>query len=254
MSDLIPVNEAAIVPTAQITPMQVIQQAVAQGANVDQLERLMALQERYDANEAKKAFVAALNEFKRNPPKIHKTKTVSYGAGKTSYKHASLDDVSRIIGDALATVGISHRWDTEQLEGGLIRVTCVLTHKQGHSERVPLQASPDSSGSKNSIQAVGSTVSYLQRYTLLSATGMAVSEQDDDGLQGKGKQLSDADKTGFTAQIEACETSGQAESLWQEIAKATTECGDVPAYAELKAALAAKMKKLKAPKPTEVKI
>ena len=63
----------------------------------------------------------------------------------------------------------------------MIRVTCVLSHILGHSERVTLQASPDQSGGKNNIQAVGSTVTYLERYTLLAVTGLATAEQDDDG-------------------------------------------------------------------------
>jgi hypothetical protein len=55
----------------------------------------------------------------------------------------------------------------------------------GHSEEgAVLEGAPDTSGSKNSIQAVGSTVSYLERYTLLAATGLAAKDQDDDGRGG----------------------------------------------------------------------
>lgn len=39
----------------------------------------------------------------------------------------------------------------------------------------------DTSGSKNAIQAIGSTVTYLQRYTLLSGCGLAAASTDDDG-------------------------------------------------------------------------
>lgn len=227
-----------------VNPMQMIAQAVAQGADVDKLGKLMDLQERWQKEEARKAFVAALNEFKRNPPEIYKTKQVAFGAGKANYKHATLDNVSGVIGAALSKVGISHRWDTEQLEGGLIRVTCVLTHEGGHSERTPLQASPDNSGSKNSIQAVGSTVTYLQRYTLLSATGMAVADQDDDGRQGK--RMSEDAIADWQAAIEALASEAEAGPLWQKIAKATTASGDVEAHEELRAAMLAKRKALKA--------
>ncbi len=44
-----------------------------------------------------------------------------------------------------------------------------------------MSASPDTSGSKNSIQAIGSTVSYLQRYTLFAILGLASTDQDNDG-------------------------------------------------------------------------
>jgi len=46
---------------------------------------------------------------------------------------------------------------------------------------VPMQSGPDQSGKKNNIQAIGSTTTYLQRYTLLAATGLATKEQDNDG-------------------------------------------------------------------------
>lgn len=227
-----------------VNPLAMVADAVQRGTDPATIKALMDLAERHEANEARKAFVAALTEFKNNPPEIFKTKNVSFGEGKAAYKHATLADVSSIIGAALAKVGISHRWETEQLDGGKIRVTCTLTHALGHSERTPLQASPDASGSKNSIQAVGSTVTYLQRYTLLSATGMAVSDgTDDDGRQGK--KLGDAELANLHHLIE-CATEADAAQIWANIAKATTAAGDVEAHEQLRAAMAAKRKALKA--------
>src|SRR5690606_5500273 len=43
----------------------------------------------------------------------------------------------------------------------------------------------DSSGSKNAIQAIGSTLTYLQRYTLIQALGLAASDDDDGQTHGK---------------------------------------------------------------------
>lgn len=248
-NEVITVDEQKPVAVAQ-NPLAMVADAVQRGTDPATIKALMDLAERYEANEARKAFVAALTEFKNNPPEIFKTKNVSFGGGKAAYKHATLSDVSSIIGAALAKHGISHRWETEQLEGGQIRVTCTLTHALGHSERTPLQASPDASGSKNSIQAVGSTVTYLQRYTLLSATGMAVSDgTDDDGRQGK--KMSDLDLAGWIAQINDVANEKDAAELWASIAKTTTQLGDVEAHEQLRAAMAAKRKALKA-KPAKV--
>ena len=239
-------------PVVQLTPMDMIAQAVAQGADVAKLSALLDLQERYEKTEARKAFVAALTAFKNDPPEIFKSKTVDFSTqkGRTHYKHAGLSDVSSIIGAALSKVGISHRWETEQLDGGIIRVTAILTHALGHSERTPLQAKPDESGNKNSIQAVGSTVTYLQRYTLLSATGMAVSDgTDDDGRQGK--KLGDEMVQRYLETIEECKTEQDAAGTWATIAKATTAAGDVEAHEQLRSAMAAKRKALKS-KPAKV--
>jgi hypothetical protein len=74
------------------------------------------------------------------------------------------------------------RWPTQ------IAVTCVLTHKMGHSEETTLKAIPDTSGNKNTVQAIGSTVTYLERYTLLAAMGMAAAGMDNDGRMADEEQ------------------------------------------------------------------
>ena len=170
-----------------ITPMQMLQIAVEQGADLDKLTKLMDLQERWEANEARKAFVVAKAAFKAEAPTITKNKHVGFkskkdGAASTDYNHATLDNVAETLSPILSKNGLAYAWETQQSEGGLITVTCVLTHVRGHSERVSLRAGLDQSGNKNNIQAVGSTVTYLQRYTLLSITGMATADQDNDGM------------------------------------------------------------------------
>ena len=170
-----------------ITPMQMLQIAVEKGASLEQLSKLMDLQERWEANEARKAFVAAKAAFKAEAPTITKNKHVGFkskkeGAAGTDYNHATLDNVADTLSPLLSKHGMAYAWETAQSEGGLITVTCVLTHVLGHSERVSLRAGLDQSGNKNNIQAVGSTVTYLQRYTLLAITGMATVDQDNDGM------------------------------------------------------------------------
>lgn len=44
-----------------------------------------------------------------------------------------------------------------------------------------MDAAPDNSGKKNAIQSIASAVTYMQRYTLLAATGMSTKGMDDDG-------------------------------------------------------------------------
>lgn len=177
--------EPAIAPAPAITPMQMLQIAVEKGTDIEQLDKLMSLHERWEANEARKAFVAAKAAFKAEAPKLTKNKHVGFdsrsGGARTDYKHTTLDHAADLLSPVLSRHGLTYSWETEQAEGGLIKVTCVLTHVMGHSERVTLQAGPDQSGNKNNIQAVGSTVTYLERYTLLSALGMATGE-DTDGM------------------------------------------------------------------------
>lgn len=165
-----------------VTPMQMLSAALERGADMEQLQKLMDLQERWEAQQARKAFVQAMAQFKASPPEIVKRKHVSYttkAGGKTEYDHATLADVCAAAIQGLANVGISHRWEVKQ-DAGRVQVTCILTHQQGHGESVSLSSGVDDSGGKNAIQAIGSAVTYLQRYTLLSATGLAAKDQDDD--------------------------------------------------------------------------
>lgn len=171
------------VPPAALTPAELLRLAISRDADVDKLQKLMDLQERWQANEARKAFVAAMKRFKDNPPTITKNKHVQFG--QTNYNHATLDHVTDAVTKGLSAVGITHAWKVSQDEQ-VITVACVLTHEMGHSESTQLMGLPDSSGSKNAIQAIGSTVTYLQRYTLLAACGLAASN-DDDGHGGQSR-------------------------------------------------------------------
>lgn len=165
--------------------------ATDQSLDVQKLDHLLAVKERWEKEESRKAFVIALNNFKADPPDVFKDKKVSFetGKGRTEYTHASLDKVSAILGAAGAVHGLSHRWETAQPPEGGVQVTCILTHISGHSERVTLRAPSDTSGSKNSIQAIASTVSYLERYTVMAAYGVASHDQDDDGKGGKAAKI-----------------------------------------------------------------
>jgi len=171
-----------------ITPMQMLQTAVEQGADLDKLSNLMDLQERWEANEARKAFVVAKAAFQKGAPTIDKTR-----AGHNT-KYAGLAETLEQVRELMSKHELSHSWETKQ-EGGTITVTCVLTHVGGHRESTSLSAAPDGSGSKNPIQAVGSTVSYLERYTLSAVLGLASKEQDNDGADfGTGEAITDAQK------------------------------------------------------------
>lgn len=175
----LPPEQPMAVESLPSTPMGLLQRAVDRGADLATIEKLMDLRDREEATQARKAFVSAMARFKANAPELMKDKEVSFDS--TKYKHAQLGNIVEKIAAGLSEVGISWRWETSQ-SGQIIRVTCILTHEAGHSESNYLEAAPDASGKKNSIQAVGSTVTYLQRYTLLAATGLATKDQDSDGL------------------------------------------------------------------------
>jgi len=163
-----------------ITPPEMLARALSQGANIDVLERLMNLQERWEQAQARKAFDAAMAAAKADIPVILKNKAVDFTSskGRTNYRHEDLAQIARTIDPILSKNGLSYRFSTS-IEGGSVFVTCIVSHRDGHSEQNTLSASRDETGNKNNIQAMGSTITYLQRYTLKAALGLSASADDD---------------------------------------------------------------------------
>jgi hypothetical protein len=163
----------------EINPDVMIQTAIQQNFDIDKLEKLIALKERCDANDAKKAYVTAMGKFRKECPAIEKT-----CIGQNDKKFAGLAETLEQIKKLMAKHGLSHSWETKQ-EKDWITVTCNITHTGGHTAQTTLSGEPDSGGNKNKIQSIGSTVSYLERYTLFAALGLAGKDQDNDGADGK---------------------------------------------------------------------
>ena len=177
-------TEEIVCEVKETTPATVLDLAIEKGASLEQLEKFMELKIKWEEREAKKAYVEAMADFKANPPEIEKTKHVKFTTAKgvTEFSHADLADVAERINSKLSEHGLSAAWETNQTNG-TISVTCKITHIMGYSEQTTLTASPDITGSKNPIQAIGSAITYLQRYTLLSLTGLAAKGIDDDGKE-----------------------------------------------------------------------
>ena len=110
------------------------------------------------------------------------------------------------MGSALADYGLHHDWRTSQTPNGGVTVTCVLTHRDGHSEQTSLSAPADDSGNKNGIQQIGSTINYLQRYTLMAITGLAAQDTDDDGTASTSRPMTHIDqRSGMGPDYGLCE-------------------------------------------------
>jgi hypothetical protein len=168
------------------SPGQLIALALEKGADPGTLEKLMDLQERWEAGNARRAYVLAMTGFKQEAPSVLvKGDKVDFATakGRTHYNYANLGSIVQEITAILGKYGLSASWETKQNERDEVIVTCHITHEAGHRESVTLRGPADDSGNKNRIQAVGSTVTYLQRYTLLAALGLATGE-DDDGRGG----------------------------------------------------------------------
>lgn len=165
-------------------PMALLDKAVSGGASLDMIDRLVSLGERMQAMKARQAFDAAIAAAKAE------IKPVARNAiGHNSKRYADFSAYAKAIDPILSRHGLSYRFRSAQAER--ITVTCVLSHRDGYSEENSLTGPADTSGSKNAIQAIGSTLTYLQRYTLVQALGLAAGD-DDDGRASGGDAAPDA--------------------------------------------------------------
>ena len=170
------------VRTPEETMLSIIERyATDAGFSVEKMEKMLDQIERMQALSARRAYTEAMAAFKACDVSISKSSRAQFatrGGGQMGYSYAGLDTVCNAVIPALSEQGLSHQW-AEAQEGGRITVTCTLTHREGHSESVSLTAPTDDSGQKNPIQSIGSTVTYLRRYTLLGITGLAPGDDDD---------------------------------------------------------------------------
>ncbi len=111
--------------------------------------------------------------------------------------YTSLGNLVNTVNAALGEHGLSASWEIEQ--GELIAVTCVLEHLQGHSRRVRIEGPPDTSGSKNTLQQIRSTLTYLKGATFEAVTGIAsrAGNLDDDGTAASAQKRQEPMPEGY---------------------------------------------------------
>jgi hypothetical protein len=171
-------------------PQDLIAMAIEKGSGIEQLEKLMDLQERWEKKESRKMYFNAFAQFQDQKPVIKKDKKVEFktkSGGTLNYKFANLNQIQSQIDPILAKLGLSYAFKSTE-EGNKLTICCVVTHESGHQEKTQMSAPMDVSGNKNPIQSIGSTNTYLMRYTLCNAFGISADE-DNDGQSIEKKKI-----------------------------------------------------------------
>lgn len=172
-------QQEALPAVAPRSTMDMVSDALARGAPMEMVERLLALHERWESAQAKKAFIEAKAAFKAEAPAIIKDReNKQFGS-----KYSSIGNLVTTTNEVLSKHGLDASWTYEQGEKGVIKVICKLQHILGHSESVELSSAPDATGSKNPIQQIKSATTYLKVATYEAVTGIASNEanMNDDG-------------------------------------------------------------------------
>lgn len=164
-------------------PSQLLQLAIQKDLDVEKLEKLVAMQQQYEANQARKAYCEALVKFQSMVPNLTKTAQVKFKTkdGDTvDYKYIPLGELVEACKPGLLACGLSYQWKSNEIDGN-IKTDMIITHVLGHSETNSMTAPIDTSGKKNPVQARGSTMTYTQRYTFIGGFGLATADSDVDG-------------------------------------------------------------------------
>lgn len=200
----------------EMTPMEMVGRALEMGVSADILKQMMDLRDREEARNAKLAFTKAVSLAKSEIKPIIKTREVDYtpvGKQRVNYRHEDLAGIDEQITPILTKYGLSYRYESDNGPDKPITITCVLEHELGHSTRTPLSGGADNTGGKNSLQAIASTCTMLERYTLKLALGLSVSH-DDDGRAGGAN-----DDNGRITEQQASELRAMAETVGADLAK-----------------------------------
>lgn len=151
---------------------------IMQSADVDTVERLMVLRRELMADEARKAYqrdFAALQSVLPAVQRKGKSDFQTKKHGRVMFSYSHIDDLTKALQPFMQQYGFSFAFQQKEWNGQ-VAVACVVMHYEGHRERFAMSAPIDTSGCKNVLQAIASTITYLKRITFKSAFG--ISETD----------------------------------------------------------------------------
>lgn len=172
MSQVVEAKSQGLVETTAL--ISVIERiALSPDADIAKLEKMLDMQERVLDRNAKQAFTSALAEMQVKLPRIEEN-----GKGHNSVKYALLEDINDKIRPILHDHGFAITFRVNHQEKG-IHVTTVLSHRDGHSEETTIVLPADTSGSKNAVQAIGSTISYGKRYGICALLNISTGDDTD---------------------------------------------------------------------------
>lgn len=185
----------APVPASDISSItaMIMRAASDPAIDVNKFERLMAMHKDMAAADAQRAYDENLAAMQSELPVIDRRGRIEIrakdakgdrtGDVQQSTGYALWEDINEAIKPVLKKFGFSLSFRVGTATDGKLTVTGILA-RAGHREETTITLMHDSSGSKNSVQAVGSSTSYGKRYTAMALLNLTSKGEDDDGKKG----------------------------------------------------------------------
>jgi len=154
--------------------------AADSNVDIDKLQKLIELKNSEEARTAKSQYNSAMAACQSEMPEIQEN-----GAAHNNIKYAKYEDIVKAVKPLLAKHGFSFSAKTNFDEKFLV-AQGIVSHAGGHSEETSIRLPFDNSGSKNAVQAIGSSISYAKRYLFCMLFNITTGGEDDDGNTASG--------------------------------------------------------------------
>jgi hypothetical protein len=195
-------------PTEGALLLLAIQRATsAERCDLDQVKELWALHREMKAETARVAYDAAFARMQPELPIIDENGEVIGRDGGVASTYAEWENINEAIKPILARFGfgLSFRTGRTADDDRIPTITAIVSHDQGHRETTTMELPEDASGDMNDLQAVGSSTSYMKRYTALAILNIVSRRREDDDGRAGGVRHSPAVRDALRA-IDLCQT------------------------------------------------
>ncbi len=178
-----------------VSPQAQIMQAIATiasdpSADIEKMERLMAMQERMEAKQYEAEFNSALSVVQGQ---LQPVVAQSYNK-QTSSSYAKIEVIAKAARPILSEHGFSTTFrEVPSAREGYVKICGELRHSSGHKEKYENDIPIDDKGikstvNKTAVHAHGSSLTYARRYCLMGMLDISITE-DDDGNAGGGAHV-----------------------------------------------------------------
>lgn len=198
--DIVVNEKGAVQDQEAISPSHMIQIALQQDLDIEKLEKLIQLKERFEVAEAIKQYNVSMSDVHRKMPSVAKTEKNN----QTSSLYASLSGIINTAKPIYSEEGfaVSFYEEDSKLEGH-VRICVDLTHRSGHHKTYHYDMPLDGKGIKGNvnmtaIHAKASSMAYGRRYLMCMVFNIPTGDDDGNAAGQKSVECIDDKQLNWT--------------------------------------------------------
>jgi len=183
MNDIVKIENQEIQTQESNMVSMIERMAMNPEVDVDKLERLMVMQEKMLDRSAEQEYTRSMVEVQKNIRAVTRDKLNP----QTHSKFVSLEAIKKVVVPVYTDEGFALSYgEAESTKEDMVRVTCKVMHRGGHSENFFYDCPIDDKGiagktNKTPTHGKASAVTYGERYILKLIFNITIQDEDDDG-------------------------------------------------------------------------